>query len=1046
VRIDRLHIDGFGRAVDSDLILGEGLTLIRGANGTGKTTVHQFVHGIFYGLVKDAFPLVRGGRRGGVISGVLADGRPFEVSRHGDPVSGANQRLEVTIGGEGPGSTDERLRLVVGGVTKHVFETVFAFGQDELRDFRRLTNEDVANRIYGASIGVIGDVLKIEANLMAELDALWKPRGANPAINQGLTTMNSLRQRLAARDLPTEYGDLRRTIGEVEARRSQIETEITLLDERRQELARLLAARVPWQTMVATRARLGGMADEPSVTAEELAEEARLAQAVRIAGQGVGSSRLAREQLDEQLVGITYRADVLDRAPEIDEAVSTASNWRSREADLTETRRRSTLVRAATDAVLVEAGWDQGKLRAFEPSRLKAGLSTHGREDLDTPQRNLGAPSERARAAAAEVQRHRATTSALDEQAVELAAGDLEDAEVLEHTLHDLETDLARADTLRRSLSAAQTPAPETASRVTPPVIPAARPSWLSPGLAVGVGVAAVVVGVLLAVVVAPVPGILVAGAGSAVGGWIWWTSRAGTGQQASVEAPVHRQEVDHPMAAELRNLETSIGAQWASVGLQPPPTIAGLGPVRSRLDRARQTKQAREALDRDRQRAATELRAAITEWEAATAALAAAQSEVDAGAVRWATFLSSAGLPSTIDRDGAADLISRLEGAQADLQEAATLGQTIGKTERERLLWVEGVRRLASDLKVPSGDDVNVVVERLRQELAAARTNSRSRDALVQRRDEAGRVEREAAATLGNAQAAHAALLASHGVPDGEALAARHARGAARASVVAELAQAEATFRDLVPEAARANVESELRRSDAAATAHERDQINGRITALAAGRDSQTAAEATLQEQLRRLRAEADTSAIRQELADRRAALESHGRRWLVLRTALELLRETRSEYEERHRPAVLARAETLFMEWTAGEYSGFDRLSESGLEAVVSASDGKRVPLAGLSRGTAEQLYLAMRIALVEHLATRQEPLPLVMDDVLVNFDPTRAQRVARTIEDVARTRQVIYLTCHREVALRPTRTLELGPNVEVVPANQADTQLVG
>ena len=143
--------------------------------------------------------------------------------------------------------------------------------------------------------------------------------------------------------------------------------------------------------------------------------------------------------------------------------------------------------------------------------------------------------------------------------------------------------------------------------------------------------------------------------------------------------------------------------------------------------------------------------------------------------------------------------------------------------------------------------------------------------------------------------------------------------------------------------------------------------------------RDARTASSAKLEEQLRRLREEADTSAVRQQLADRRADLESDARRWYVLRTALELLRRTRIEYEAKHRPAVLARAESLFLAWTDGEYGGFDRLSESGLEAVVSASDGKRVPLAGLSRGTAEQLYLAMRIALVEHLGTCRSPFPL-------------------------------------------------------------------
>jgi uncharacterized protein YhaN len=152
------------------------------------------------------------------------------------------------------------------------------------------------------------------------------------------------------------------------------------------------------------------------------------------------------------------------------------------------------------------------------------------------------------------------------------------------------------------------------------------------------------------------------------------------------------------------------------------------------------------------------------------------------------------------------------------------------------------------------------------------------------------------------------------------------------------------------------------------------------------------------------------------------------------VLRLALALLRRTRAEYEAKHRPAVLARAEALFLDWTGDEYRGFDRLSESGLQGVITSADEKPVPLAGLSRGTAEQLYLAMRFALVEHLATQQEPLPIVMDDVLVNFDPERAQRVARTIEKIAAERQVIYLTCHAEVALQPTRTIVLGRNVEV------------
>ena len=76
----------------------------------------------------------------------------------------------------------------------------------------------------------------------------------------------------------------------------------------------------------------------------------------------------------------------------------------------------------------------------------------------------------------------------------------------------------------------------------------------------------------------------------------------------------------------------------------------------------------------------------------------------------------------------------------------------------------------------------------------------------------------------------------------------------------------------------------------------------------------------------------------------------------------------------------------------------------------------------IAGLSRGTSEQLYLALRFGLVEHFVeTSGEPLPIVMDDILVNFDDERATRAARSIEELSKTCQIIYFTCHPTTPLR-------------------------
>ena len=67
-------------------------------------------------------------------------------------------------------------------------------------------------------------------------------------------------------------------------------------------------------------------------------------------------------------------------------------------------------------------------------------------------------------------------------------------------------------------------------------------------------------------------------------------------------------------------------------------------------------------------------------------------------------------------------------------------------------------------------------------------------------------------------------------------------------------------------------------------------------------------------------------------------------------------------------------------------------------------------------MSRGTREQLYLSMRLGLIEEYESRSEPLPIVMDDVLVNFDDPRKARVIEMLKQFAQSRQIIVLTCHK------------------------------
>jgi len=84
-------------------------------------------------------------------------------------------------------------------------------------------------------------------------------------------------------------------------------------------------------------------------------------------------------------------------------------------------------------------------------------------------------------------------------------------------------------------------------------------------------------------------------------------------------------------------------------------------------------------------------------------------------------------------------------------------------------------------------------------------------------------------------------------------------------------------------------------------------------------------------------------------------------------------------------------------------------------GGEIQVERADGVRISPQILSRGTAEQLYLSMRLALVREYANHVDPLPVVFDDIFVNFDPSRSRNTFNALRELCATHQVLLFTCH-------------------------------
>lgn len=147
----------------------------------------------------------------------------------------------------------------------------------------------------------------------------------------------------------------------------------------------------------------------------------------------------------------------------------------------------------------------------------------------------------------------------------------------------------------------------------------------------------------------------------------------------------------------------------------------------------------------------------------------------------------------------------------------------------------------------------------------------------------------------------------------------------------------------------------------------------------------------------------------------EQKQQLRDAHREWLCARFGLWAVEQAVSRYETTRQPAVVREAQTAFALMTGQRYTAL--LSPLGSDdlRVRDSSGNEKSILNELSRGTKEQLYLAMRLGLIEQYELNAEPLPVIMDDILVNFDDERGPLAVQALAAFAKNRQVIVMTCH-------------------------------
>ena len=161
-------------------------------------------------------------------------------------------------------------------------------------------------------------------------------------------------------------------------------------------------------------------------------------------------------------------------------------------------------------------------------------------------------------------------------------------------------------------------------------------------------------------------------------------------------------------------------------------------------------------------------------------------------------------------------------------------------------------------------------------------------------------------------------------------------------------------------------------------------------------------------------LHAVGDPASLRSEDAGLTEQIALLTQEYDALRLAMDALEHANTTLQNRFSPELGRRTAEIFSALTGGKYSGvvLDRAFNLSAEPT---GDTVYRPSALLSAGTADQLYLAVRLAICELVLPEETCAPIVLDDALASFDDDRCAAALRWLKDEGKRRQILLFTCH-------------------------------
>lgn len=1080
MRIDSFGIDGFGLFHDAHLELSPHLSVFCGANESGKTTLLAFLRFMFFGFPDkrtsaNRYPPFQPGAPHGGSLVLHTPAGVYRVERH--------DSLQVLMPDGTPGTADD-LQALLSGLTRETFFNIFAFSLHELQRLHDAFEQGtVREAIYGAVTGVNHQLMmNAEKYLEEELARIFRPRSKKATINIALGALDQLQQEIrntendlsAFEQLSSEISSLELVLQDAQAKQHELDSEVDRLRQRifwvdqaknrRSEVSELAAEQEQLRRS-RSEIRLNGPILQHSGEIKDLLKSRDQLVALRKKKPGLQQALdSVRHELSGSIakLGPGWTPDRIDsfRVPtEIQDAIrEIETDLRKAEVKVAEGRaieaaeiehRKGALQEEKTAAEAFESTSEPPPpLDSHLFDRLRAGQLDYERatQDLRARDGELRAADQVFRESLAEVH-PRWTEDDLQRFDTSLAARqELQGfADRLSRAHQQWERGQEQASEAQHTSQQAKGVHPQELGESHSPL-------WLSAHNAM-VGVA-FLVGIALWFW-QPILGGVIVGS-SVVLATILITrtllhrrqaaeqlEQARTIVREAAQLLARRQEALREAETRLEQEKTAWRGHLEAIGLpvslSPDDAMVVVSRVdvcRERLGKVQTLRHRISAMEQNRQQyldlfnelLAARGQAAIERAEVATrlpqfiasicaedelrklrqtarelsmtasekrrcaedALLKATRSLQQAiekqqdVAAAWLQWLDQKGLPGHLSPTGALTFIQDLDSARELLGRLSVLDLEFRQVTEEEMHIVGRLNDLLASLGRPVAGDPVADLDSMAAELQSADSDARNAAILDARIAEKGRQVEAKQSEVEEAEKRIGQIPLA--TPD---------------------AQIQARQLELASELSKLKTETQ--------------ETIGKLAELRTRRQAMATDE--------RL------SKLVEQRAGYIEQIRQCTREWAVLSLAQCMFDQARKHYEEERQPAVVRRASTHLRCLTGGRYHEVRMpLDRSELQVLP---NGPVAPkgIDQLSRGTAEQLYLALRFGFIEEFTGDRGPLPIIMDDVLVNADPVRATAAIETLIRMSEQFQILYFTCHPETVARFRNADARIPVIELV-----------